>query len=749
MSGIFNEQLTFKQENGPDVRLVVMGDEHYAHYETIDGYTVVYDVEKGLYCYAITVNGRFVSTGVPMNAAPPPEIRRHITESEEVRQLKFTLRHANRQPPPPVFTSIDTVRTLGPNNGLLTGRRVSTGTVRGLTVLVEFQDVTTTITQQDVEEMLNGANFTRNGNFCSAREYFRIVSNGRLDYTNTVVGPVKLSRNQQFYVNNSLVPEAMQLAVNTGIDLSQFDSRNEGVIDAVNFLYAGQSRYEEELWPHNSFLELRFGNFRTNFYLLTGLGSTPNDLTIGTFCHENGHLLCRFPDMYDYGNRDGDGVKSAGIGSYCLMGAGNHLNFGRTPAPVCAYLRDLAGWCDNVVDLTQPGTKEARHADYRTLMKYPTDKFNEYFLIENRSKLGLDQHLPASGLAVYHCDTNGSNEFQEGSSTRHYQCALLQADGRTDLERNANRGDGGDLYGAIAGTALSHATAPSSRQWDNIDSRLVLSQISAPGEVITFQIGEATTGGQVVVGEASPQLDIPDNISTSISSSIALNQAGFARRIKVGVSISHTYVGDLEVELVSPSGDRAVIHNRQGGNQDNLRQIYDSAANPALAALTGKAAAGNWELRVRDLEAQDTGKLDRWNIEIEVDGTGNQVERHEVAPNLEILDNNPVGVSSSLAFSNQGTARQVKLAVDIEHTFIGDLRVELFSPSGRQALLHAQTGGGADNLTLALDSNTPASPLLPLVGQPVQGNWVLRVTDVVGQDVGRLKKWSLELTPQI
>jgi M6 family metalloprotease-like protein len=91
---------------------------------------------------------------------------------------------------------------------------------------------------------------------------------------------------------------------------------------------------------------MQFGSIKTNFYLLTGLGSGPNDLTIGTFCHENGHLLCRFPDMYDYGNRDGDGVSSAGIGSYCLMGAGNHLNNGRTPAPVCAYLRDLAGWCD-------------------------------------------------------------------------------------------------------------------------------------------------------------------------------------------------------------------------------------------------------------------------------------------------------------------------------------------------------------------------------------------------------------------
>ena len=747
MSGIFNEQLTFKQENGPDVRLVVSGDEHYAQYETIDGYTVVYDVDKGLYCYAKTINGSFVSTGVPMNAAPPPEIRRHITESEEVRQLKFTLRHANRQPPPPIFSAADTFRTLGPNNGLLTGRRVSTGTVRGLTVIVEFQDVTTTITRQDVDDMLNSPNYTRNGNFCSARDYFRLMSNNRLDYTNTVIGPVRLSKNQQFYVNNSLVPEAMQLAVDTGINLAQFDSRNDGIIDAVNFLYAGQSRYEEQLWPHNSFIDLRFGNFRTNFYLLTGLGSTPNDLTIGTFCHENGHLLCRFPDMYDYGNRDGDGVKSAGIGAYCLMGAGNHLNNGRTPAPVCSYLRDLAGWCDNVVDLSQPGQRQAQHGDYRTLLKFPTDKINEYFLVENRTNLGLDQHLPSSGLAVYHCDTEGSNEFQEGSSTRHYQCALLQADGRMDLEHNNNRGDGGDLFGGIAGTALSHATTPSSRQWNNVDSRLVLSQISAPDDVITFHVGEVATG-QTASGQASPGLQIPDNNQAGVSSSIALNQAGFARRIRAGVDIKHTFIGDLEVELVSPSGEHALIHNRQGGGQDNLRQTYDSAANPALAALTGKPAAGNWELRVRDLDAQDTGRLDTWNIEIEVDGTGNQIERHETEPNLDIPDNNPIGVSSSLAFTNQGTARQVKLAVQIDHTYIGDLRVELVSPSGRRALLHAQTGGSADNLVLSLDSNTPASPLLPLVGQPVQGNWVLRVTDVVAQDTGKLKKWSLELTPQ-
>ena len=748
MSGIFNEQLTFKQENGPDVRLVVIGDEHYAHYETIDGYTVVYDPDKGLYCYAATVNGRFVSTGVPMSTPPPPELRRHITESEIVRQEKFTLRHAMRQPPPPAFSVAETFRTLGPNNGLLTGRRVSTGTVRGLTIIVEFQDLTTTITKQDVEEMLNAPNYTKNGNFSSARDYFLLVSNGRLDYTNVVVGPVRLSKKQQFYVTNSLVPEAMQLAVATGIDLRQFDSRNAGIIDAVNFLYAGQSRYEDELWPHNSFLEMQFGSIKTNFYLLTGLGSGPNDLTIGTFCHENGHLLCRFPDMYDYGNRDGDGVSSAGIGSYCLMGAGNHLNNGRTPAPVCAYLRDLAGWCDTVVDLTQPGVKQARHADYRTVMKYPTDKFNEYFIVENRTKIGLDEHLPSSGLAVYHCDTGGSNEFQEGSSTRHYQCALLQADGRMDLERNNNRGDGGDLYGAISGTALSHATTPASRQWDNVDSRLMLSQISAPGETIQFRVGPEVVG-QLVTAEVNPGIAIPDNNTAGISSKIALNQAGLTRRIRAGVGITHTYIGDLQVELVNPSGDRALIHDRKGGDQDNLRETYDSSVNTTLAALLGKPVAGDWELRVRDVVGQDVGKLDGWKLEIELDGLGSQVERHDAEPNLNIPDADPTGVSSSLAFANAGTTRQVKFTAQIEHTYIGDLRVELLAPNGRRAIVHAQAGGDADNLSLDLDSNSPSSPLLPLVGQPVQGNWVLRVTDLVGQDVGKLKKWGLELTPQL
>lgn len=745
MSAIFGETLTFGQENGPDIRLVAFGDEHYARYETPDGYTVIYDTELGLFCYARLSDGAFVSSRVPATDLPPADLRRHLQESEAVRLEKLQEEgHGHGGPATaasPVSASAPS-RTLGPNNGLLEGRVLSTGAVRGLTILVEFQDVRSTTTAADVNDMLNGANYTRNGNFSSAREYFRLVSNGKLDYTNDVVGPFRLSRNRSFYFQNLLVREAMELAAASGVDFSRYDSRGEGIIDAVNILYAGQSQYNGELWPHNHSISLRFGAMRTNLYLLTGLGRDPSDLSIGTFCHENGHLLCRFPDMYDYGERDGDIRPSAGIGYYCLMGAGNHLNHGRTPAPVSAYLRDLAGWCDTRIVLNTGGEFETRHGDYGTVMKFTTPVPNEYFIVENRSQIGLDRFLPSSGLAVYHCDTRGSNEFQDGTPSRHYQCALLQADGHLDLEHNINQGDGTDMFGAVSGVALSDATSPASRMWDGSDSGLVISKIDPPGQSIRFTAGRPATS-TVVTGTVAPALVIPDNAANGVSSTIAIAQGGKVRQVKVNVDITHTYVGDLIVELVSPSGKVAVLHNRGGGSKDDLKTTFDPTSTPTLATLAGEPAVGNWVLRVRDLAGQDLGKLNRWGLEISVEPALEPIRGH-AASVLAIPDNNSVGVGSTIALNQHGTVKRIKVDVDITHPYIGDLRVELLSPNGRRALLHNRLGGDKDNLIASYDS-MPASALAPLIGSPVLGTWVLHVSDHAGRDVGTLNKWSLEL----
>jgi hypothetical protein len=52
MSAIFGETLTFGQASGPHIQLKVFGDEFYARYETPAGYSVIYDEEMGLFCYA-------------------------------------------------------------------------------------------------------------------------------------------------------------------------------------------------------------------------------------------------------------------------------------------------------------------------------------------------------------------------------------------------------------------------------------------------------------------------------------------------------------------------------------------------------------------------------------------------------------------------------------------------------------------------------------------------------------------------
>ena len=344
----------------------------------------MFDNELGRFCYARLSGGALRSSGVPLDAAPPAGIARHLQETRAIREAKANARRATRAAATGGRAEEEeVVRTFGPNQGLLSGRVLATGTVRGLTILVNFQDVTSTTSRADVEAMLNSAGYTRNGNICSVNEYFKRVSSGKLDYTNIVVGPYTLSRNRQFYVDNLLVEEALDLAVADGLDLTQFDSRGENVVDALNILYAGQTQYLGDLWPHNFNIDLRYGSMRTDLYLLTSLGRTPADLSIGTFCHENGHLLCRFPDMYDYGQRDGDNLPSAGIGMYCLMGAGNHLDFGRSPSPVCSYLRDLGAGATSRSTSAVRGGFAAKHGDYNTLLKYRSSKPNEYFVLEN------------------------------------------------------------------------------------------------------------------------------------------------------------------------------------------------------------------------------------------------------------------------------------------------------------------------------------------------------------------------------
>ncbi|MFD3677791.1 S8 family serine peptidase [Streptomyces sp. NPDC058613] len=77
--------------------------------------------------------------------------------------------------------------------------------------------------------------------------------------------------------------------------------------------------------------------------------------------------------------------------------------------------------------------------------------------------------------------------------------------------------------------------------------------------------------------------------------------------LKAGVTIAHTYTGDLKVDLVAPDGSVYTLHNRTGGSADNIGQTYTVNAST-------EAANGTWKLRVNDNANGDTGKIDAWSL---------------------------------------------------------------------------------------------------------------------------------------
>lgn len=125
---------------------------------------------------------------------------------------------------------------------------------------------------------------------------------------------------------------------------------------------------------------------------------------------------------------------------------------------------------------------------------------------------------------------------------------------------------------------------------------------------------------------------IPDDNPAGVTSNLTLT-AGILADINVKIgSLTHTFVGDLKLELIHPDGTTVVLADGVGGSgHDYTNTVFDdSAAQPIgataapftgtfkpqadqLSRLNGKQMAGTWKLRITDQVAADTGTLNSWN----------------------------------------------------------------------------------------------------------------------------------------
>ncbi|MFF2964398.1 M4 family metallopeptidase [Streptomyces sp. NPDC057963] len=119
--------------------------------------------------------------------------------------------------------------------------------------------------------------------------------------------------------------------------------------------------------------------------------------------------------------------------------------------------------------------------------------------------------------------------------------------------------------------------------------------------------GGTDPGGTVF--ENSTAVAIPDHGSAVTSSINVTGRTGNApSTLKVGVDITHTWRGDLVIDLLAPDGTAYRLKNASSSDSaDNVQTTYTVDAS-------SKAANGTWKLKVQDLYSGDTGKINSFKL---------------------------------------------------------------------------------------------------------------------------------------
>ncbi len=100
-----------------------------------------------------------------------------------------------------------------------------------------------------------------------------------------------------------------------------------------------------------------------------------------------------------------------------------------------------------------------------------------------------------------------------------------------------------------------------------------------------------------------------------------------------------------------------------------------------------------------------------------------------------ISDNATVESPITVSGRSGNAGSSVPVAVNIVHTYIGDLKVDLIAPDGSIYVLHNRSGGSADNINQTYTVN--------LSSEALNGTWKLRVNDNAGGDTGYINSWSI------
>ena len=120
--------------------------------------------------------------------------------------------------------------------------------------------------------------------------------------------------------------------------------------------------------------------------------------------------------------------------------------------------------------------------------------------------------------------------------------------------------------------------------------------------------GSYSTGATGQVFSSTTNVNIPDNNATGATSNISVNRTGASNNVKITYSIVHTYIGDLTVQLIDPTGAVTTLRSNTGGSANDINEF--KTINKGSTTATG-----TWGLKVIDNAGADTGYINSWSIE--------------------------------------------------------------------------------------------------------------------------------------
>ncbi|MFZ4302434.1 S8 family peptidase [Streptomyces cinereoruber] len=226
-----------------------------------------------------------------------------------------------------------------------------------------------------------------------------------------------------------------------------------------------------------------------------------------------------------------------------------------------------------------------------------------------------------------------------------------------------------------------------------------------------------------------------------------------------GAKASYSNFGNGVIDIAAPGGDGSsgVYSTLPGGKYGNMNGT--SMASPHVAGVAALIASVNPSFtpaQIRDqLGVQATDRACPSDTRCKGTATKNGFfgegavdalkavggstpppgKYFENLTDVTVPDNTTVESPITVSGVTGNAPATLKVGVDVKHTYIGDLKVDLVAPDGSVYTLHNRTGSGTDNIVQTYTVNASS--------EVANGVWKLRVNDNASQDTGKIDAWNL------